>query len=123
MPTDLSAYRWHHRLLVLFAPSAGDLRLVRQEAAFRRESAGMRDRDLLRIVVLPPSTDPKGLDARALRRRYRVAPGAFAALLVGKDGTVAYRTRGLVTPRLLFARIDAMPMRRQEIRDKRQGKG
>ena len=121
MQADLHHYKDRNRLLVIFAPSKGDPRLVRQEAAFAREGAGMRERQLLKIVVLPKATTPKGLDAARLRRRYRVAPGAFAALLVGKDGTVAYRTSGLVTPGALYARIDAMPMRRDEMR--RRGGG
>ena len=121
MQADLAPYRDRYRLLVLFAPGANDPRLVRQEAAFRGESPGMRERQLLRIVVLRDSTLPGGLDAGRLRRRYHVAASAFEALLVGKDGTVAYRTMATVTPRALYVRIDRMPMRREETR--RQGKG
>ena len=118
MQADLDQYRDHHRLLVLFAPSAMDPRLVRQNAAFGNEAPGMRERQLLKIVVLKDSAFPAGLDAVALRRRYKVAPNAFTALLVGKDGTVAYRTNDPVTPKRLYALIEAMPMRRAEMRRK-----
>ena len=108
MPLDLGQYRWHSRLLVLFAPAADDPRLVRQDALLRREGAALRERDLLRIVVLS--------DDAALRRRYRVAPKAFAALLIGKDGTLKARWNAPVAPRTVYALIDAMPMRRDEMR-------
>ena len=43
--------------------------------------------------------------------------GAFAAVLVGKDGGEKFRSEGPVSPEVLFEIIDAMPMRRREMRD------
>lgn len=108
IPIDLDAYRWKNRLLVVFAPNSDDLRLARQDALLRREGPAMRERDLLKIVVLT--------DDALLRRRYRVAPRAFTALLIGKDGTLKERWNAPVTPRQVYALIDAMPMRRDEMR-------
>ncbi len=123
MQADLVQYRDHSRLLVLFAPHRHDPRLVRQEAAFQGESAGMRERQLVLIVVLQDSAVPARLDAMKLRRKYHVDPDAFEAFLIGKDGTVAYRTKKFVTPKALYARIDRMPMRRDEMRRNETGKG
>ena len=121
MQADLAQYRWRHRLLVALAPSQAASE--RQTRLFAADPAGRRDRQILRIVVLPASATVEGkrarLDAAALRRRYRVRTGEFRLLLVGKDGTVAYSTRRPVPLKAIFARIDAMPMRRDEMRKSR----
>ena len=118
MQADLSQYRWKDRLLVVFAPS--DEAAAPQTRLFEKDPAGRKDRQILRIVVLPNSTTVEGkpskLDAAALRRRYRVKPTETRTLLVGKDGTVVYSTRKPVALRTIFALIDAMPMRKSEMR-------
>ena len=118
MQTDLSQYRWKDRLLVTFAPSVEAA--ARQGRPLAKDAAGRKERQLLRIVVLPGSTlvegKPSTLDAAALRRRYRVRPGETRTLLVGKDGTVAFSTRKPVPLKTIFALIDAMPMRKAEMR-------
>ena len=46
-------------------------------------------------------------------------PGRFQIELIGKDGNVAFSSREPITQRELFARIDAMPMRREEMRNQK----
>lgn len=116
LQADLAQHRWKDRLLVLFAPSPDDPRLVRQERALRAETRALRERDLVRIVVLPHATAPKGYDPAALRRAYRVRPGDFRVLLVGKDGGVKRSSAVPLPLRSLFEQIDAMPMRKEEVR-------
>jgi uncharacterized protein DUF4174 len=50
--------------------------------------------------------------------RYGVEPGRFAAVLVGKDGTVKHRSGEPVDSWDLYAVIDEMPMRRREMRER-----
>ena len=50
--------------------------------------------------------------------RYGVEPGRFAAVLVGKYGTVKHRSDKPVEPDGLYALIDEMPMRRREMRER-----
>ena len=50
--------------------------------------------------------------------RFGVEPGTFAALLVGKDGAVKHRSAEPVEPGELYALVDAMPMRRREMRER-----
>jgi hypothetical protein len=50
--------------------------------------------------------------------RYGVEPGRFAAVLVGKDGTVKHHFNEPVGPEDLYALIDQMPMRRREMRER-----
>ena len=60
--------------------------------------------------------DPGGADERELDVSEREA-GAFQVELIGKDGGVQARWDNLVGVAELWARIDAMPMRRRELRD------
>ena len=53
--------------------------------------------------------------AAALRERYAVPEGAFAVVLIGKDGGEKERYDKPVQPDVLYEVIDAMPMRRREM--------
>jgi hypothetical protein len=56
-----------------------------------------------------------GSDESAARSRFRVEAGAFAAVLVGRDGGEKFRSSEPVPVEKLFGLIDAMPMRRREL--------
>jgi len=64
----------------------------------------------VRLLIVEDQPD------RELLRRFAIAEGAFAVVLVGKDGHQAFRSAQPVTAEDLCARIDAMPMRREELR-------
>jgi hypothetical protein len=56
--------------------------------------------------------------ARLLRERFRVPSGAFSIILVGKDGGVKLDRQDRTSLEEIFALIDSMPMRQQEMRRK-----
>lgn len=122
----LDRYRETNRLLLVFAPAADDARLQRQLAVTRAAAAGMAERDLLTIAIVdaaPVQVDGRpaaDLKAEALRATYKVPADAFTAILVGKDGTEKMRDSEPIGTDTLFATIDEMPMRRQEMRRQRQ---
>lgn len=124
---DLAQYRWTRRVLLLFAPSAGDSSYADEVRAFRSREAEVRERDLVLVSVLEAGASAAGdrplsaADAAALRRRYRAPAGRFTAVLVGKDGHAALRSGAPIVADRLFPTIDAMPMRRAEMR--RRGAG
>lgn len=119
---DLSRYHDKNRLLLVFAPSAADSRWARQDALLRGSRASFLDRGLLRFDLFERGRSrragmPLGRDeAVALRARYRVKKGSFRALLVGKDGHVAFGGPMPAALSVLTGRIDRMPMRRDEMR-------
>ncbi|MEM7774832.1 MAG: DUF4174 domain-containing protein [Pseudomonadota bacterium] len=119
----MARYRWKNRPLLVFAPSTDHPMLRRQKALLAGRTAGLRDRDMVVIYIVGSSVSARlgrapGLSAAALRRRFGVAPGAFRAVLVGKDtGAKISSARPLSTVRL-FGTIDAMPMRRREMRQR-----
>ncbi|MHC2104698.1 DUF4174 domain-containing protein [Methylobacterium sp. CM6246] len=107
----LDAYRWRSRVLVLSAPDPDDAALRAQRAALGPMRGGAAERDL---VVLEAVGD--GAAARALRAHLSLPAGEFRAVLVGKDGGAKLTEAAPIPPQKLFATIDAMPMRRGEIR-------
>ena len=108
---DLDALRWKARPILVFAPSADDPRLAEQLARFEAAEAALSERRNWVIVDTEPGS--------ALRRRFD--PAAFTVILVGLDGGEKFRRDGLVAVETLTARIDAMPMRRREMREDGQG--
>lgn len=107
----LDALRWTSRILVVVAPDAGDPRLARQRRIFEAARGGARARDLVWIEGAGRTAE-----ADELRRRFGVAPDAFRALLVGKDGGAKLSSAEPIAAERLFGEIDAMPMRRDEMR-------
>ncbi|WP_375461381.1 DUF4174 domain-containing protein [uncultured Enterovirga sp.] len=107
----LDLLAWSSRALVVVAPSASDPRLAEQTRLYAAAARGARERDLVLVEGV-------GRDAAAegLRRRFGVAPDAFVAILVGKDGGAKLRSAAPIPAERLFAEIDQMPMRQDEMR-------
>jgi hypothetical protein len=120
----LAGLRWDYRVLLVFAPSEQSAELHAQRAQLRSQMAELRERDLLLIEVvadrvgLDPVAPPNLLDVSAagLREHFGVDDRSFAVLLVGKDGQRKLFQTELLPVAALFGVIDAMPMRREEIR-------
>jgi hypothetical protein len=113
---SLDGLRWKNRVLVLVAPSAQDDQLQAQRRLLQAASGGMRERD---IVVMDAIGD--GQQARELRKRSATDGRAFRIVLIGKDGNTAFASNNPLTAQDIFGRIDAMPMRRDEMRNRRMG--
>jgi Domain of unknown function (DUF4174) len=114
---SLDSYRGRARVLVLSAPDAADAQLKAQRVALGSVRAGAAARDL--VVLEAVGT---GAEARALRARLALPADRFRAVLVGKDGGAKLTADAPVAPQTLFATIDAMPMRRAEMRERRSGR-
>lgn len=101
-----------NRRLLVFAPSSNHEACSQQRDLLEGHSAASEDRDLLAESFFE---DGSGKSAAA-RRQFEVDDGTFAAVLVGKDGGEKFRSTKPVLPENLFDLIDAMPMRRREVR-------
>lgn len=119
---DINAYRWHSRLLLLFAPDSSHPDYVRQWEMLEDAEEGIAERDLFVFMLFEEEAGFAGRQvaspvfAADVRGQFDVAPGEFTALLIGKDGTVKRRFAQPVSTFELFTLIDAMPMRRREMR-------
>lgn len=110
----LDAYRDRARVLVLSAPDAADAQLKAQRAALGPVHSGLAERDLVVLEAVGA-----GPEARALRARLGLPSDGFRAVLIGKDGGAKLTAETPIPPQTLFATIDAMPMRRAEMRGRR----
>ena len=109
----LARYRGNARVLVVFAADEGDPQLTRQKDLLLGARHGVAERDLVVIEAIGSSSE-----ADRLRRKLGVPNSEFRAVLVGKDGSAKLTDTAAIAPDRLFATIDAMPMRRQEMRQR-----
>jgi hypothetical protein len=112
---QLRAWRWHARLLLVFAPSADDAGLARQRALLAEDAPGLGERDLVVVEFIGAHASAPRVDGTAVRAALQVPQGRFTVILIGKDGGAKLGAHQPITPDRLFATIDAMPMRQQEM--------
>ena len=123
---DFGSLRWKKRAVAVFAPNRAHPALTRQHRILEQASCGVRERDIRIVLAIGEGSlivdgQSRGSAAASLRSLYRIDADAFEFLLIGKDGAVKLRRQAPVSTDELFARIDAMPMRRSEIRNRGAG--
>jgi len=96
LPLSAAAAFAETRRLVIAAPAS--------------DSPAYRDQAALLLPAWP------GLVERDFVVETRFGAAAFSVVLIGKDGGEKLRRDRPVPPEELFALVDAMPMRREEIR-------
>jgi hypothetical protein len=108
---DPAELEWLLRPLVVFADTPNDPRFRQQMDLLLADMDELVERD----VIVITDTDPAAMTA--LRTRLR--PRGYMMALVAKDGRVALRKPAPWSVRELSRSIDKMPLREQEIRDRR----
>jgi hypothetical protein len=122
-PDPLAAERWKTRPLVVVAPGRADkLALATQQALAQPATrAAFADRQVVVFELLDGQGSREGQPiapaaAEALLHKLGLrADGPAMLLLIGKDGGVKLRRRSLNVAEILDT-IDAMPMRRSEVK-------
>ncbi len=103
-------FRWKNRVLVVVAP-LGDPAAVEQRRIYHSAVNGMTER----AIILG-----EALDSSERSRQIRYLLGAdgrrFQVFLVGKDGNTAISSDKPLSADYLFGKVDAMPMRRDEMK-------
>jgi hypothetical protein len=102
------------RKLLVFA--AGECALLhKQVEIFSHFKSEMQERDIV-IEQFCQNKENKNKFAT-----WNVpADSSFALVLIGRDGGEKFRSYKLVSEKVIFDIVDAMPMRRQEIKSKRK---
>jgi hypothetical protein len=110
----LDDFLWKQRLLIV----TGGLATMRTELA--KQEAGLIERDVRIFILNEPGKAPGKALAAELSDRLKIRDGVAEVLLLGKDGKTTLRWKAdEFTVAALFAKIDAMPMRRAEMRERR----
>jgi hypothetical protein len=108
----LEEYLWLKRPLVILADSPNDPRFTQQMDLLNERLEDLAERD----VVVLTDTDPSTLSP--LREKLR--PRGFMLVLLGKDGNVYLRKPFPWSVREITRSIDKLPLRQQEVRDRRE---
>ena len=119
----LEPFRWKNRLLLIFAPEVKHPELLGQNQVIAKCPGGFLERDMRIIRIVGEETTLDGRSrpdwsAGELRQKFKVSGKVFALVLVGKDGRRKLTSPRVVGREKLFTTIDAMPMRRQEMRER-----
>ena len=120
----LDQYRWKNRLVLIFAPSSIDASYLKQKKELAGKAYELEDRDIIIFELLESrkSTIDKlpltNEQHSYLRKEFEISDDDFTFLLIGKDGTAKLKSNETVSTDNLFALIDSMPMRREEMRRK-----
>lgn len=120
----LSEFRWENRPLLIFATHADDPDVQQTRRALGAVACELNDRDMVIGWILERGESRLGeasidsATAGAIRSRLRIRQGAFAAVLIGKDGGVKARYAKAPELKEVFVLIDGMPMRRSEMRQR-----
>nr|WP_136441059.1 DUF4174 domain-containing protein [Pacificoceanicola onchidii] len=109
--TALDDWIWQKRPVLVFADNPADPRFIEQMELIEERMDAL----VLRDVVVITDTDPA---ARTdIRRKLR--PRGFMLVVLAKDGTIVIRKPAPWDVREISRSIDKLPLRQQEIRDRR----
>ena len=108
---NITQYQGKKRVVLVFTPSASDARFAQQLAVFEQFESDMKDRDIVVLPIVGPA-EPR------LHSQFRVGVADFRTILIGKDGNEKHRWAGVAPMEQLNHRIDRMPMRRVEMKER-----
>jgi hypothetical protein len=108
--SPLDEFQWKNRVLVVAAP-AGDAAAAAQRRIYEFSEKGMSERQIVLSEALDDSER-----SRQIRTQLSADGRHFQVFLVGKDGHTALTSDKPLSADYLFARVDAMPMRQDEMR-------
>lgn len=115
---DLSSHQWKERIIVIHSnePNANlaDLQLNFLMA----EKQKLAERKMVMYKCVSGQCEfYSGLNQKIFFK-IKDTGSDFSTVLIGLDGGEKYRSKKVVKPKVFFDLIDAMPMRRQEMRGK-----
>lgn len=118
----LTKYQWKNRLLIIYSSKSDNDKLQEQINKFRFSTAEYNERELL--VFHLSNNDfqnlnenvPVGSSISAMKDFLSLQyEEDFKVFLIGKDGGIKLKSKEVLSNQKLFATIDAMPMRQNEM--------
>jgi hypothetical protein len=106
----LSAQQSNYRRILIFAPDSANVSFINQNRIFEKEEKGCLERDIIVEYHVLKSKSNLFFD------KYQVSKSGFTLLLIGKDGSVKMRSKEVMAAAQIYALVDAMPMRKDEMR-------
>ncbi|MCG2590558.1 DUF4174 domain-containing protein [Rhodohalobacter sulfatireducens] len=124
---DLSSHQWEDRLILILTDDTSSNIYQKQIEELHSDQEGLEDRKLVIYTILPNQIKRNDIENSGwiqsgnLYSKYKKSEGSFEILLIGLDGGVKLRQSKFLSNEDLFGRIDQMPMRRNELRNRGDG--
>ena len=112
----LNSFKWQKRVILVITSSSDEKEFIEQKNKIELKKAGIEERDLEILYVVINNLDDT--DKTFLRKKFEIQEQKFCIILIGKDGGEKRRSHTPLLVDDLFQTIDAMPMRKQEMRSK-----
>jgi len=115
-------YEWKNRIIVIYARAASTPEYKQQLEMIDESSKEFAERDLIGFHIFdnhgvgPNGKILKPAEVGYIKDLFHFRDSSFGFVLIGKDGTVKHRKSEPVSEEELYAIIDAMPMRRREMK-------
>lgn len=125
---DLSSHQWNDRLVLILTDDTNNNTFQNQIDELYSDKQGLKDRKLVIYTVLRNQFKRDDMTNRGwvlsddLYSKYKESEESIEILLIGLDGGVKLRQSEFLSNEELFGRIDQMPMRRNEIQRRENGK-
>ncbi len=117
---DLSSYRWKNRLLLIEATSVDSKIYRKQMDEFKKSEKGLVERKLKIFSFFRDGfTEDFDATVKPYSQKINQKFKGFEVQLIGLDGGVKLKKNTILKSENLFAMIDGMPMRRRELKAKR----
>jgi len=122
---DLSDHLWKDRVLLIYTENNTSELYLQQMDELLKDKEGLDERKLV-LYSMTPSHVKKGWGDQKWEARnqssgdFHKPEVEFEIILLGLDGSVKLRQNQLLTRKILFAKIDSMPMRQNELRSREQ---
>lgn len=127
--SDLTQYQWQNRLLLVLCEHKENKLYQQQIAMLLNQETALKDRKLKIFTTIKTceSTQPSENNNHeiwqnipSLLQKYSKSTDGFEVLLIGLDGGIKIRQTQLISMKQLCGIIDRMPMRRAELKRKKQ---
>lgn len=121
---DLKKHQWNRRVIIILTENRDNALFNEQVSELEKHLNGLEARKLIVYQVSPKSYKINFSEANqwientSLYEKFSKSKTPFQVLLIGLDGGVKLGQTKLLSAASLFETIDAMPMRRSEMRRK-----
>jgi hypothetical protein len=123
---DLKKHKWNNRILIVRTIHKDSDQFQSQLNQFKENQNGLMERKLILYSIVGENyevvkfnnegSDIKGKVSKQFKLQYFKNNEDFKVVLIGLDGSVKLEQQTILTIEKLYSKIDAMPMRRSELR-------
>ncbi|MGB5418967.1 DUF4174 domain-containing protein [Algibacter sp.] len=124
MSQNIASHQWENRILLILTDNSDTTTFQNQLKEFQTHENGLTDRKLI-VYQIKEYIYTKGLKegewqhSSKLYKTYKSVNTSFEVILIGLDGGIKIRQSELLTCEKLFETIDVMPMRKAELKNKK----